>query len=37
MNREDATLAMAVIAVVLQAVSVWQNRKRKPKGKHRRE
>lgn len=38
MDPTWATLAVATIAAILQAVTVWQNRKpRKPKGRHRRE
>lgn len=34
LDRDSAGLAVAVASLILQVVAIWQNRKRKPKGKH---
>lgn len=38
MDRDDTLLTVAIVGVILQAIGIWQNRKRKPRrGRHRRE
>ena len=34
--EDKVLIGLGIAGVILQAITVWQNRKRKPNGKHRR-